>query len=84
LSNNSSSSRPDFSPYFGRNIAFAARLNCPFGGVKSFLERRLAFLVTLKLNPLYVDGAYNSENVVMKNVFESFYVTALRFCKVAR
>ena len=46
--------RPDFRSYFGRNIAFASKLNTRDGEtLQDFLEKRLNFLVTVNLDRLY-------------------------------
>ena len=51
--------RPDFGSYFGRNIAFASKLNPRDGdSLEAFVERRINFLVTVNLDRLY-QGPYS-------------------------
>ena len=51
--------RPDFGSYFGRNIAFASKLNPRDGdSLAAFVERRINFLVTVNLDRLY-QGPYS-------------------------
>ena len=51
--------RPDFGSYFGRNIAFASKLNPRDGdALEDFMEKRLNFLVTVNLDRLY-QGLYS-------------------------
>lgn len=76
------SCRPDFSSYFGSNIAYATTFNCGSiepGLIQNFILNRMLFLVCLKIQPLFIDVDLNGFECVLKNIFEIHFVSALRF-----
>jgi hypothetical protein len=71
--------RPDFSPFFGRSlvhgITFQNRRN---EDVCTFIKGKMLFMSRLKLDPLFLDAFTNSNLTIAANIFEAFYVLALR------
>lgn len=73
------SCRPDFSGYFGRNIAFASTFTTwAVTDKQAFIDRKMLFVCNLKMKPLYLDETLNGAKNVLANLYEMHYVTALR------
>ncbi len=44
-----------------------------------FIKHKILFTSVFKLDPLYLDPSFNKRATILENLFESFYVCALRF-----
>ena len=74
------SCKPDFSTYMNRNIAYASTFNThSFADPQAFILKKMLFLVSLKMQALYLDESFNGRKIVIENAFEMYYVSALRF-----
>eukprot|EP00095_Tigriopus_kingsejongensis_P012078 maker-scaffold60_size442463-snap-gene-3.25 protein:Tk12078 transcript:maker-scaffold60_size442463-snap-gene-3.25-mRNA-1 annotation:"telomerase reverse transcriptase" len=71
--------RPDFSTLDNQKIVHSLKINlASMLRKESFIQRKALFLATLKLEPIYLDGTYNSSQVIVENLSRTFNILGLR------
>ncbi|XP_059089014.1 telomerase reverse transcriptase-like [Tigriopus californicus] len=77
--------RPDFSPLQGLNLCQTLKFNLAnLDQVEPFVRAKALFLSTLKLEPIYLDRAYNSDQTVAENFFVLMAIFAMRTLAMVR
>lgn len=71
--------RPDFAPLQGLNLCQTMKFNTKsLDQAEPFLKAKALFLSTLKLEPIYLDRAFNSEQTIVENLYVLMVIFAMR------
>lgn len=71
------SCRPDYESYLYKNIAYSSKFNL-VDNLGQFVSTKMLFVCNLKMKPLFLDVAINGVEVVIGNLYEMHYITALK------